>query len=121
MKKVLAQLWEGEITTPSERWRIWITLMIAVFSVGFVLTTIVDALFNITIMLGPGLVDSGLTPLEWAQRRLQPLFDRNDSTTTVFLAVFLPLALFCLIQNALAVYRGFTLYPQTVGKAYPLR
>lgn len=121
MKKFLTQLWEGEIATPSERWRIWVTLLIAVFSVGFVLTTIVDALFNVTIMLGPGLVDSGLTPLQWAIRQLQPLFDKGDTTSLVFLAFFLPLALFCLIQNALAVYRGFTLYPQTVGRAYPLR
>jgi len=121
MKTFLKTLWEGELPTPSERWRLWIQLLIAVFAVGFVLTTILDALFNDNIMLGPGLVDTGISAVDWAVIRLEPILNRGDLSSKIFLSLFLPMVVICLIWNAIVVYRGFTIYPKTRGKPYPLK
>jgi len=121
VKTFLNRLWEGELPTPPERWRLWVQLLIAVFAVGFVFTTIMDALFNDNIMLGPGLVDTGISAIDWAKIKLEPILNRCDLSSKIFLSLFLPMVLVCLIWNAIVVYRGFTLYPKTRGKPYPLR
>jgi sterol desaturase/sphingolipid hydroxylase (fatty acid hydroxylase superfamily) len=121
MNSLLKTVWEGEMPTPSEKWRLWIQVLIAVFAVGFVFTTILDALFNADIMLGPGLVDTGIPAVEWARIRLEPILDRGDLSSTIFLSLFLPMVVICLLWNAIVVYRGFTLYPKNRGKPYPLR
>lgn len=107
--------------TPSERWRIWVQSLIAVFAIGFVFTTIMDALFNLNIMLGPGLVDGGISAFERARRVLEPILNRGDLSSAIFLSLFLPMVVVCLLWNAIVVYRGFTLYPKTRGKPYPLK
>lgn len=121
MKALINRLWEGELPTPAERWRVWVQLLIALFAIGFVFTTIMDALFNLNIMLGPGLVDSGISTFEQARLVLEPILNRGDLSSAIFLALFLPMVVICLLWNAIVVYRGFTLYPKTRGKAYPLK
>lgn len=121
MKALITRLWDGELPTPSERWRKWVQLLIAVFAIGFVFTTIMDALFNLNIMLGPGLVDTGISTFERARIVLEPILNRGDLSSAIFLSLFLPLVVICLLWNAIVVYRGFTLYPETRGKPYPLK
>jgi len=121
MKAFIKSLWEGEIPAPSEHWRLHIQLLIALFAVGFVFTAVMDALFNLNIMLGPGLVDKGVSTLDRAWGVLEPILDRGDLSSAIFLSLFLPMVVLCLLWNAIVVYRGFTLYPKTRGKPYPLK
>jgi sterol desaturase/sphingolipid hydroxylase (fatty acid hydroxylase superfamily) len=114
----LARLFNGELPAISERWRIWIKLLIALFSVQFALIIIASAYFDKTLTLGPGLVDSPDTATSMALATLQPLFDDKHY---LFLSLYLPAAVLGLLWSALIVYRGFADYEKYRGKPYPLQ
>jgi sterol desaturase/sphingolipid hydroxylase (fatty acid hydroxylase superfamily) len=116
--KLTHKLLHGELPTPSEKWRFWVALLVAFFSVNFAIGVVIDALFNHTIMLGPGLVDTGISTFETALQTLNPLLDDKHY---LFIALYLPALLCCLVINALVTYRGFTHYEKHRGEPYSLQ
>lgn len=117
----LPHILTAEIPDIPERWRRWVLPAMILFAAGYALTVTMDAMFHDNIMVGPGFVDEGKSGYELAMQTFASIEQRYPQQGRLFVWCFLPLLAFAMIQNAVVIVRGYTLFEKATGKPFSLR